>query len=1569
MPQNSNFDSSANEDIPMKELRDAMRDGRLSIQQEMRHEDGSTTTSVIFGNGDDGIDRSVHIFGTLNDVLKPAIICAKQVRDENPNTDHVFRMDNADADYEMTFDDTTIPLMHVVVCTKDSVQVRRYTRDEHRSYGKPIAEDTYSFTDGQLLATTEEIQADHLRLFAFSAHAIRALLEERGLLQKLKELGNRGSGVILSEEDDEINIRIVCGRSRPALPCMLFGGLFAQSLNDTIMMRPYADELIDDVEMPIEKAISEAENGNLSCMEQVALAYLRGDGVEHSPEKAVYWFTKLAQQNDANGQFNIGLLLAKGYGTERDFEKAAYWMQRAADNGDADAPVLAEKYTKAAEATKKAGAGDAQAQADLAAVLMELAGSLEEAGVDDDYAMAFDLAERSAEQHNGDGIWVLALAYEHGRGVRKSRKKAIALYKQGADLGHAACQHNLACCYMNGDGLPEDHHAAFALMQKSAAQGYGLAMRDLGRCYQFANGCTGNMQTALEWYSKAAEVLHDPELERRVEAFRVLAREDPHWSDDYPEDDGSDTSTGVFDASPIIRANLKAAGKCADNETLGNMSVDDAYTAMSGQIDMGSDIPAAQPLESQHSHLDFLLGTKMAVSALGGALRVNQTGTEYSFKSIMDMAEFGERNEPLGDILRAIAQTGTDTFELAETAHQMAKLFRLDAEFFDAAHDREQEIENGHIQCGIFFHGLRSFAWTLQAYCKKEKIQPADLSYEKIEELLSFISDRNFLNYTANSYSPVICSGDDIHVFYIPDAVSATMKKQLRLEAQMYVEGNGSDSNNVRSLDGLRQELAYMYPAMQTIYSRLEATRDHEVPLTGDAADVLYAWCSMTYAARNPIFSEDGLVTCWWEHPDEQLRWEREMKIAQLESAMEQGEKWLERHRKDISEKAHITFNNQAFVFVGVNRRAEWLDILQAVVRKGGLHRTAVSGKTNYVVCDPPYAGDSQVKRALEQRLKGKDVKIVLLDDLLAALHMTIKTLKEQKDELLEKPQEESQEARVKPAPISSAADLPLPSALTYTQGIRQRGDGYEMDIPDGFVVKTDAGDASFTAYLPSEENPDDPDSSRFVIFDGKREDSDVCSQFKTMAEFRSITGILCAATCRANGGGMIEAYERPELPGAIATIYKNGTLHAILKAGVNDHLQSIRVRIGGISRMELSGYRALVRMLFDHVRADKPVVLLEQPDAVKYIQMDLSGKLPKEWTACVKDHAMHITIARDTSQNLLLGTFLREDEGQRNVLEFRKKLKDLLRDVSSDAESVLKRAEYVCAIKSAQYPEHKALSSMRGALAELVALADQKISLDDDLIEVKSAYAARVRERLKKPAHQAIELLLAEESWPTEEERAVLSELGAEARESYKQAEKKRKAEEQAARKARAEAAQREAKAEEALRLAEDAARQEAARQRAQQIQSLRDVAHKDQEKLMRSKTRREVDISRCTENIAALGEARAKLGFFFHLKEKRQIDEKIEALKKRSKRFSRGSMPMRSKPPRVFTSGRLALICCLHKRATWWSLAQTALTKKRRSYGWWFGGTAILSNCSAAILSASEQTVTGTVKILRKR
>ena len=295
------------------------------------------------------------------------------------------------------------------------------------------------------------------------------------------------------------------------------GGLFGDLFEDT---------------RTLEEKIRDAQDGDEETMEELAMLFLNGDDeVEADPESAVYWFTKLAELDNSDSQFNLALHCAKGHGIERSFEQAASWAQRAADNGDPDAPALVEKYRKWAAASEKIETGDVQAMADLAAGLMELGRSLDQAGVGNDYADSVALAQKAAEQGNGDGIWTLALAYEHGRGVEADVEKAVEYYRKGAELGHAPSQHSLGCYYMRGDGVEEDHGKGFALMMDSANQGYALAVQGVANCYQFGHGVEEDMKLAIEWYEKYLELEYDPEIAQKVALFKILEEAPPFDAD------------------------------------------------------------------------------------------------------------------------------------------------------------------------------------------------------------------------------------------------------------------------------------------------------------------------------------------------------------------------------------------------------------------------------------------------------------------------------------------------------------------------------------------------------------------------------------------------------------------------------------------------------------------------------------------------------------------------------------------------------------------------------------------------------------------------------------------------------------------------------------------------------------------------------------------------------------------------------------------------------------------------------------------------------------------------------
>ena len=364
-------------------------------------------------------------------------------------------------------------------------------------------------------------------------------LQQDDTYECYQKLNGETSAMLVTANEGEITACVVQGKERPNMQCEnLFNmqTLFAGE-PEVVSARPYRDEIFNIWNremMSIEQKTERAEDGDTDCMEELAMQYLNGDDdVKAEPEKALYWFRKLAEAGHPNGMFNLGLFYAKGFCVPRDFKLAAEWMRKAEAAGDDDATALVEMYTSMMEAEAKAKQGNAEAQAVLAKGLMQLGNSLEQAGSGNDYKESVEWAQKAAAQGNAAAMWVLALAHHHGRGVKQDMDMAIAYYKKGADMGNADCMHNLGCEYLSGEHLWKNAKKGFELVKRAAEMGNGLAMYNLGRAYQFGNGCIGNMKKALEWYEKAAEVLHDPQIEQRVMAFRSLSEFQPDFDEDY----------------------------------------------------------------------------------------------------------------------------------------------------------------------------------------------------------------------------------------------------------------------------------------------------------------------------------------------------------------------------------------------------------------------------------------------------------------------------------------------------------------------------------------------------------------------------------------------------------------------------------------------------------------------------------------------------------------------------------------------------------------------------------------------------------------------------------------------------------------------------------------------------------------------------------------------------------------------------------------------------------------------------------------------------------------------------
>ena len=215
-----------------------------------------------------------------------------------------------------------------------------------------------------------------------------------------------------------------------------------------------------------------AESGDPDAMGQMALAYMNGDGVEQSDEKALEYMRKAAELDSSTAQFNMGMFCAQGRGVKRDFAQARYWMEQARNNGDMDAAGALRTIADAEKLQAAADAGDPAAQEQFARILCSFRSEQNERD-----ALAY--AKKSAEAGCADGMDFVGQAYEHRIGVEQDYAEAFRWYKAAAEAGHAGSQSRLACLYKRGDGVEQNDELAMMWMRKAAAQGNEFAQQTL----------------------------------------------------------------------------------------------------------------------------------------------------------------------------------------------------------------------------------------------------------------------------------------------------------------------------------------------------------------------------------------------------------------------------------------------------------------------------------------------------------------------------------------------------------------------------------------------------------------------------------------------------------------------------------------------------------------------------------------------------------------------------------------------------------------------------------------------------------------------------------------------------------------------------------------------------------------------------------------------------------------------------------------------------------------------------------------------------------------------------------
>lgn len=110
---------------------------------------------------------------------------------------------------------------------------------------------------------------------------------------------------------------------------------------------------------------------------------------------------------------------------------------------------------------------------------------------------------KASENGDSEVMRQVGISYRDGKGTEVSLDKAIEWFRKSSDKGNGAASVQLMDVLMKR-GNPEDLSEMLKIAHRFADDGNGDGMVRLGRAYRYGKGVDKDLNTATEWFRKAA---------------------------------------------------------------------------------------------------------------------------------------------------------------------------------------------------------------------------------------------------------------------------------------------------------------------------------------------------------------------------------------------------------------------------------------------------------------------------------------------------------------------------------------------------------------------------------------------------------------------------------------------------------------------------------------------------------------------------------------------------------------------------------------------------------------------------------------------------------------------------------------------------------------------------------------------------------------------------------------------------------------------------------------------------------------------------------------------------------
>ncbi|KAG2201099.1 hypothetical protein INT47_010851 [Mucor saturninus] len=198
-----------------------------------------------------------------------------------------------------------------------------------------------------------------------------------------------------------------------------------------------------------------SSNGNygIGRLEKGLMNYFSGEFGPKREEKGLRWLKKLAKNNSAYAQAELGIRLCRDRSAYRNYEEAMTWLKEAVNyNGNTIAQW---------------GIGNMYKHG---------------WGVEINYATAIEWYKKAADCDESRAQHALGKMYAEGKGVTQDWEKAVFWYKKAVENdGNPEAQYDLLQCYYRGQGVRKNTRLSLELITLLAEQGNGDAIEELKR--------------------------------------------------------------------------------------------------------------------------------------------------------------------------------------------------------------------------------------------------------------------------------------------------------------------------------------------------------------------------------------------------------------------------------------------------------------------------------------------------------------------------------------------------------------------------------------------------------------------------------------------------------------------------------------------------------------------------------------------------------------------------------------------------------------------------------------------------------------------------------------------------------------------------------------------------------------------------------------------------------------------------------------------------------------------------------------------------------------------------------